>query len=92
MGFVQGTSTPCVFRHHEKDIIVTVDGDDFTSVGPKAELDWLESVMQQHYELTIQPRMGPGAEDSREGLIFNRVVRYTAEGIDYEADPRQGRS
>ena len=81
MGFVQGTSTPCVFRHHERDIIVTVHGDDFTSVGPKDDLDWYEQPMKEHYELTIQPRLGPGNDDAKEGLILNRVVRYTTEGM-----------
>ena len=81
MGFIQGTSTPCVFRHHEKDIIVTVHGDDFTTVGPKDELDWSEQTMKVHYELTIQPRMGPGSADAKEGLILSRVVRYTTDGV-----------
>ena len=89
LGFVQGVSSPCVFRHESRDIVVTVHGDDFTSVGSKLNLDWLESAMQEHYELTIQPRMGPGKHDAKEGLILNRVVRYTPEGIEYEADPRQ---
>ena len=89
LGFVQGISSPCIFRHRERDIVVTVHGDDFTSVGSKVDLDWLEAAMQDHYELTIQPRMGPGAGDAKEGLILNRVVRYTDDGIEYEADPRQ---
>ncbi len=38
---------------------------------------------------TTQPRIGPGAGDAKEGLILNRVVRRTSEGIEYEADPRQ---
>ena len=89
MGFVQGQSCPCVFRHSERDIVVTVHGDDFTSVGGKPDLDWFEEAMKGSYELTIQPRLGPGREDAKEGLILNRVVRYTDEGLEYEADPRQ---
>ena len=52
-------------------------------------MDWLEKTMQDHYELTIQPGIGPGANDAKEGLVLNRVIRYTTEGIEYEADPRQ---
>ena len=89
LGFVQGVSCPCVFRHSKRPIVVTVHGDDFTSVGSKPDLDWFENAMRQNYELTAQPRMGPGPEDSKEGLILNRVVRYTEDGLEYEADPRQ---
>ena len=45
--------------------------------------------MKQSYELTVQPRLGPRPEDAKEGLILNRVVRYTEDGLEYEADPRQ---
>ena len=39
--------------------------------------------------MTTQPRIGPGRDDAKEGLILNRVVRWTTEGLEYEADPRQ---
>ncbi len=68
---------------------MTVHGDDFTTVGPKEDLDWLEEQMQEHYELTIQPRMGPGPGDAKEAVILNRITRWSENGIEYEADPRQ---
>ena len=37
---------------------MSVHGDDFTKVGSKCDLDWYESQMSAHYELTIQPRLG----------------------------------
>ena len=30
------------------------------------------------------------AEDDKEGKVLNRVIRWTDEGLEYEADPRQG--
>ena len=45
--------------------------------------------MREHYELTSQPRLGPGANDAKEGIILNRVIRWTEQGLEYEADPRQ---
>ena len=45
--------------------------------------------MQKHYEITIQPHIGPGHNDAKEALVLNRVIRWTSEGIEYEADPRQ---
>ncbi len=89
MGFCQGLSSPCVFRHPSKQLVVSVHGDDFTIAGACEDLDWFEAVIQEHYECTVQPRIGPGPEDASEGLVLNRVVRWTAEGVEYEADPRQ---
>ncbi len=89
LGFTQGRSSPCVFRHPERQLIVSVHGDDFTAAGAKSELDWYEDAMKEHYECTIQPRVGPGAKDAKEAVVLNRIVRWTPAGIEYEADPRQ---
>ena len=89
LGFIQGVSTPCVFRHATRQLLVTVHGDDFTYVGSKPELDWFDKCMLEHYELTLQPRLGQGDGDAKEGVILNRIVRWTSTGIEYEADPRQ---
>ncbi len=45
--------------------------------------------MRELYELTIQPRIGPAPEDAKEGVVLNRVLRWTPHGLEYEADPRQ---
>ena len=87
--FEQGVSSPCVFKHSTRNLVMSVHGDDFTTVGAKCDLDWLESEMTAHYELTIQPRLGPGDNDAKEAVILNRVIRWTEQGIEYEADPRQ---
>ena len=87
--FRQGISSPCVFRHPTKQLIVTVHGDDFTSVGAKRDLDWFEAAMEEHYELTKQPRLGPAPQDAKEATVLNRVIRWTDQGLEYEADPRQ---
>ncbi len=87
--FRQGISSPCVFRHSTRQLVVTVHGDDFTSVGAKRDLDWFEAAMEENYELTKQPRLGPGPQDAKEATVLNRVIRWTDEGLEYEADPRQ---
>ena len=88
-GFTQGKASACVFVHPVRGIAVSVHGDDFTATGPKSELDRFEQVMRQHYELTVGGRLGPGPADDKEATILNRVVRWSDEGIQYEADPRQ---
>ncbi len=82
-------SSPCVFKHPGRQLIVSVHGDDFTTAGACEELDWFEESLKTHYECTIQPRIGPGENDAKEGVVLNRVIRWTADGIEYEADPRQ---
>ena len=89
LGFTQGVSSPCVFRNDERGIVLNVHGDDFTATGPKRQLGWFEATMREQYELTTQPRLGPGDGDAKEGIILNRIIRWTEAGLEYEADPRQ---
>ena len=89
MEFEQGMSSPCLFRHPLRQLVCSVHGDDFTTTGAKHDLDWFEDTIKQHYECTIQPRLGPGDADAKEGIVLNRVIRWTDEGIEYESDPRQ---
>ncbi len=44
--------------------------------------------MKEHYECTIQPRVGPGAKDAKGAVVLTRIVRWAPAGIEYEADPR----
>ena len=88
MGFEQGCASACVFRHSTRKIVLSVHGDDFTASGPKSSLDWWQKRMDAKYELTIGGRLGPGVEDAKEVRCLNRIIRWTARGIEYEADPR----
>ena len=90
MGFVQGLASPCMFHHPSRGMASSVYGDDFTTTGSKKELDWFEAELEKRYELTKGGRLGPGPSDAKEGTILNRVVRWTPQGLEYEADPRQG--
>ena len=49
--------------------------DDFTSAGPKVELDWLQSQFEGKYELRRGGRLGPGDQDAREILVLYRAIR-----------------
>ena len=89
LGFKQGAASPCVFVHPERRLTCSVHGDDFTTGGPKNQLDWFEKALEDHYELKRGGRLGPGPKDDREATVLNRVVRWTEQGLEYEADPRQ---
>ena len=76
LGFRQGSSCANVFWHETRRIRTSVHGDDFTSVGPKSQLDWLEAAISSKYEMTAQPRLGPALGDAKEDIVLNRVVRW----------------
>ena len=88
MGFTRGRSSPCCFRHASKDLSVVVHGDDFTFVGPDAELDWAQEEMSKRFLIKAMGRLGGDQGDVQELRILNRVVRWEESGISYEADPR----
>ena len=67
-----------------------VNGEDMTKVGSKPNLDWFKAELEKFYELTEAQRLGPGPNDHKEAVALNRVVRWTRDGLEYEADPRQG--
>ena len=71
LGFCQGTSSACVFRHEERQIMVRVHGDDFTCSGARPQLQWLEAGLRAEYGLTVGARLGPGKHDDHEGGVLN---------------------
>ena len=89
IGFTQGEASPCIFVHESRGIACSVHGDDFTSTGPKVELDWLDAQLKGKYELREGGRLGPGLDDANELTVLNRVPRYTPDVFEHEADPRQ---
>jgi hypothetical protein len=89
MGFSVGDASACVFYHRSRNLRCSVHGDDLTTVGSKANLDWFRRELEKHYELREPHRLGPGRDDDKEALVLNRVVRWTSEGLEMEADPRQ---
>ena len=88
LGFQRGQSSACVFWHPQRHLICSVHGDDFTTAGPKKSLDWFKEMLCKRYELIEGARLGPGPSDDKEGRVLNRVVRWTPDGVTYEADPR----
>ena len=88
-GFIQGIASPCVFHHPTRNIACSVHGDDFTAAGPKPELNWFEATLKKSHELSVGGRLGPGPTDDKETIVSGRVIRWTDDCSEYEADPRQ---
>ena len=89
LGFTQGLACLCILYHAERQLYSTIHGDDFTTAGAKSDSDWFGPALAEYYELTKGGRLGPGEHDSKQGVILNRVIRWTPDGVEYEADPRQ---
>ena len=89
MGFQRGVSSACIFWHKERQLISDVHGDDFTTGGPKRELDRFREELKKRYELKESARLGPANGDDKEGRVLNRIVRWPQEGLTYEAGPGQ---
>ena len=88
LGFKQGTASPCVFWHQQRDIKVLVHGDDFVSSGERVELEWLCQGLKKKFETTMI-MMGEDDDKAMEARVLNRIVRWhPRKGITYEADPR----
>ena len=64
-----------------------VHGDDYFTSGMQPDLDWLEEQLSAAYEIQTQ-KIGAGEGCEREGKVLNRIVRYTEQGFELEADPR----
>jgi hypothetical protein len=88
IGFVRGRASPVSFYDSKSDVSCLVHGDDFTFVGEPDALNFVENKMKEWYELKVKARLGDGPEDDKETDILGRIVRCTAAGFEYEADPR----
>ncbi len=87
LGFVQGKASPCNFRHEERELALTVHGDDFTVAGPTDSLLWLKDGMENKYDVKTSI-LGPEEGMEREIRVLNRTLRWTDGGLQYEADQR----
>ena len=76
IGVEQGEASPCVFVMKSHNLATSVHGDDFTTVGPKAELELLEADLGSKYEFRKGGCLGPGRDDANEILVLNRAIRW----------------
>ena len=86
IGFANGVASPCVFFHKERSLRLVVHGDDFTVLGKEQQLDWFREQIAARFEVKFRGRLGPTDSDDKAIRILNRVVTWTSEGIEYEAD------
>ena len=68
---------------------VVVHGDDFVFEGPSGVFDDVVKDLKEYWIIKVRAILGPEQKDEKEVSILNRVLRWTNDGIEYEADPRQ---
>ena len=87
-GFKQGVSTFHVFYHAEKRIRTLVHGDDYVSIGEPQQLECMEQMSGQKYNIKTQV-LGPGKDNFQQFKCLNGRFKWDGnKGIIYEADPR----
>lgn len=75
-GFMKGKSTPCMFAHPEKNIRVTVHGDDVSYLGYDVESDLFRKLISNRYEVESRGRAGPDNKDSQSIRILGKVIEW----------------
>ena len=87
-GFERGVASPVAFHHKTREMWCVVHGDDFSFVGFDKDLDFIEQLLKDNYEVKIRGPLGPSSEDVQEIDILGRILKYEAWGCSWQADPR----
>ena len=85
MGFVQGASNLCCFRHPEWKLALPVHGDDFTCLGTDSNLNNYEAANKKGFEVGLRSRLGTDKPAAQEMQILNIIVRVTPRGLSCRA-------
>ena len=74
-----------MFHHPTRGLVTLVHGDDYTTAGSISELLWFKKRLEEIYEIKTQ-LIGPGGEKT--GKVLNRIITFTGDGYELEADQR----
>ena len=89
-GFLSSAAIPGLYYHPEWDITLACHCDDFLAEGLSQDLDKLDDLMKEKFEVKVLPRIGDpehGGEAS-EGAHLHRIIKWTSNGFTWEADPK----
>ena len=88
MGFEKGNACGVIFYHEERDLSLAVHGDDFSFCGLDEDLKWINEQMGRWFDIKVRAILGEDPEDDKEVTILGRIVRWTSNGSEFEADPK----
>ena len=83
MGFTRGRASPCVFSHVDRQVFLTVHGDDFLATGSASSLSWFELTLLTTFEGMVMGRLQNPDDEFR---ILIRIAPPTTDGYVWEAD------
>ena len=72
----QARSSPCIFRHLEKDFATMIHGDDFLSAATEDSLKWMQKIVEAAFEISTTV-IGPEGKDDKQVRVLNRTITYT---------------
>ena len=81
-----------MFYNPERDLWVSVHGDDFTVLGHIDDLNWFQKEIKPKFETKVGGIIGPEDTDDKSVKVLNRIGQWTQDGIEYEADQRHAES
>ena len=87
-GFQIGKASPCVMFHPERNLRLVVHGDDFTALGWESQLNLYREQVTRRFASKVKGRIGQASGDEKSMRVLNRLVHWTSDGIEYEADQR----
>ena len=87
IGFSTGIGHPSIFHCEKRGLVTLVHGDDYTTAGSPTNIRWLQKELERVYDIKTQV-IGP--EGDQQGKVLNRVITWTGDGFELEADPRHG--
>ena len=85
-GFKRGVGNAVVFYHAGRDVAVLVHGDDFVTVGDDEDVEWFKLLAVGWFEMKVRGKLGEDENDEKEMVILGRRMRWTADGLELEAD------
>ena len=84
-GFQRGTPASTTFYHPQTHVRVVVHGDDFPFGVTDSALRKMRSCLCECYDVKVRGILGSG---KREIEILGRSLRWTEEGLEYEASDK----
>ena len=85
-GVQRGTAAATTFNHPMTHVRVAVHGDDLTFAPVESELRKERSRMCEWYDVKVCGLLGSGRRHVRELEMLGRSLRWTEEGLEYEAE------
>ena len=86
--FQRGRAASTIFYHPQTRVRVVLLGDDFTFAATESELRKARSKMSKWYDTEVRGIQDGGKRDVREMQILGRNVRWSDEGLEYEASDK----